>query len=75
MTQFEYDQKFFPSHHHISAEQKNLAPHITKETFVIEKMYLNINVEQRKNVSVLVVKDLNLHIESIGLRTARKIAI
>ena len=44
---------------------KKVTPHITKETFVIEKMYSNINVEQRKNVSVLVVKDSNQYIESI----------
>ena len=40
MTRFGYDQKFFLSNHRISAEQRNLAPHITKETFVIEKNVL-----------------------------------
>ena len=50
MTRFGYDKKFFSSHRRISAEQKHLAPHITKETFVIEKMCLNVNAEQRKNV-------------------------
>ena len=40
MTRFGYDQKFFPSNHRISLEQRNLAPHITKETFVIEKNVL-----------------------------------
>ena len=65
MTGFEYDQKFFPSHHFISVQQKKLAPHITKETFAIEKMYINISIEQRKNVSVLVVKGLNQYIKSI----------
>ena len=66
MIRFGYDQKFFPSHHCISAEQKNLAPHITKEIFVIEKMYLNINAEPRKKVSVLVAKDLYQYTESIA---------
>ena len=65
MTRFGYDQQFFPSHHPVSAEQNSLAPRITKETFVTEKMYLNINADQRKNVSVLVVKDLNQCIEHI----------
>ena len=65
MTQFGYDQKIFPSHCCTSGEQTNLAPHSTKETFLTEKMYLNMNAEQRNDVSVLMVKDLNRYIKSI----------
>ena len=65
MTQFGYDQKIFPCHCCISGEQTNLVSHSTKETFLTEKMYLNMNAEQRNSVSVLVVKDLNRYIKSI----------
>ena len=40
MTNFGYDKHFFPSHHRITLEQQKLIPHISKDTFGTEKMYL-----------------------------------
>ena len=41
LPNFGYSLKFQPSHHRILAEQKKLVPHITKDTFATEKVYLN----------------------------------
>ena len=35
--------------------RKKIVAHISKDTFVTDRMYLNINAQQRKNISVLVV--------------------
>ena len=46
LSNFGYSQKFLPSHHRILAEQKKLVPHITKDTFATEKIYLNSTGEK-----------------------------
>ena len=40
MTNFGYDKRFFLSHHPITLEQQKMIPHISKDTFGTEKMYL-----------------------------------
>ena len=39
--------------------------HISKDTFVTEKMYLNISAGKLQQVSVMYVKDLKQYIHSI----------
>ena len=46
LSNFGYSQKLLPSHHRILAEQKKLVPHLTKETFTTEKIYLNSTGEK-----------------------------
>ena len=65
MTNFGYDKHFFPSHHRITLEQQKMTPHISKDTFVTEKMYLNISADKSQQVSVMYVKDLKQYIHSI----------
>ena len=50
-SNFGYSQKFL-------AEQKQLVPHITKETFATEKICLNSTGEKTQFISVIFVKDL-----------------
>ena len=42
-----------------------MIPHISKDTFVTEKMYLNISTDKSQQVSVMYVKDLKQYIHSI----------
>ena len=65
MTNFAYDKHFFPSHHHITLEQQKMIPHISKDAFVTEKIYLNISADKSQQVSVMYVKDLKQYIHSI----------
>ena len=53
-----YSHKFLPSHHRIFAEQKKLVPQITKDTFGIEKIYLNSTGELSQFITVIFGKDL-----------------
>ena len=39
MTNFGYDKRFFPSHHHITSKQQKMILHISQDTFVTEKMH------------------------------------
>ena len=65
MTNFGYVKHFFPSHHHITLEQQKIIPHISKDTFVTEKMYLNISADKSQQISAMYVKDLKQYIHSI----------
>ena len=53
-----YSHKFLPSHPRIFAEQKKLVPQITKDTFGIEKIYLNSTGELSQFITVIFGKDL-----------------
>ena len=65
MTNFGYDKHFFPSHHCITSEQQKIIPHSFKDTFVTEKMHLNISADKSQQVLVMYVKDLKQYIHSI----------
>ena len=65
MSNFGYSPRFVPSHHRILVEQKKLVPHITKETFTTEKIYLNSMGEKSQYFSIIFVKDLIQYISSI----------
>ena len=71
MTNFGYDKHFLPSHHRITLEQKKLIPHISKDTFGTEKMYLNISTDKSQQLSVMSV--YSLYSKELGL--AGKITI
>ena len=63
-SNFGYSHKFLPSHHRILAEQKKLVPHITKETFATERIY--IYKQYRRKVTVYISnKDLIQYTSSI----------
>ena len=65
MSNFGYSKTNLPSHHRIYFVQKYIVPHITKETFSTEKIYLNSSVEKPHFISVIFVKDLVQYISSI----------
>ena len=65
LSNFGYSQKFLPSHHRILGEQKKLVPHITKDTFATEKIYLNSTGEKSQFITVIFVNDLIQYISSI----------
>ena len=65
LQNFGYSHKFLPSHHRIFAEQKTLVPHITKDTFATEKIYLNSTGELSQFITVIFGKDLIQYISSI----------
>ena len=46
MTNFGYDKHLFPSYHRITLEHQKMTPHISKDTFVTKKMYLNISADK-----------------------------
>ena len=57
--------KISTNHHCIPAGQKKLVPHIIKETFATEKLYLNSTGEKSQFISVIFVKDLIQYVSSI----------
>ena len=73
MVKFGYT--FLPSEHRLRVEQEKLVPHITKDAFVVDKMYLNTTGEWPNLVSVLRVSDLNQYILDIvhGLKAQQKL--
>ena len=42
-----------------------MIPHISKDTFVTKKMYLNISADKSQQVSVIYVKDLKQYTHSL----------
>ena len=60
-----YSHKFLPSHHRIFAELQKLVPHITKDTFATEKIYLNSTGELSQFITVIFGKDLIQYMSSI----------
>ena len=46
MKKFGYDKHFFPSHPCITLEEQKMIQDISKDTFVTEKMHLNISAEK-----------------------------
>ena len=65
LPKFGNSHKFLPSHHCILVDQKQLVPHITKDTFATEKIYLNSTGENSQFITVIFVKDLIQYISSI----------
>ena len=55
LSNFGYSQQFLPSHYGIFAEHEKLVPHLTKETFTTEKLYLDSTGEKSQFISVLFV--------------------
>ena len=59
MTNFGHDKHFFfPLHHRITSGKQKTIPHISKDTFVTEKIHLNISPDKSQQVSVYACEGL-----------------